>query len=151
MNYGRISIEETMRRSLTRYVVDNAGCWIWQGARDKWGYGVVNLRGKHYGAHRIAFFLHNGEWPEPMALHSCDNPACVNPEHLRAGTAADNARDIVERGRRSRFLSKPEWVFEVKRLLATGMRVIDVSKAVNVPAYAVSHIKCGRYWRHVQV
>lgn len=74
-------------------------CWNWLGSMYSTGYGKLSVNGQIVGAHRYSFFLHNGYWPEPMCLHSCDNPLCVNPEHLRAGTHADNMKDVVKRGR----------------------------------------------------
>ena len=77
-----------------------AGCVLWHGTTDRWGYGYMTVRGKKIGAHRIAYTLANGAIPKGLCvLHSCDTPACVNPAHLRLGTDADNHRDTLERGR----------------------------------------------------
>lgn len=76
-------------------------CWEWPLARDRHGYGVRTVGGKQYRAHRLALEEATGE-PVPdglMVLHSCDNRGCVNPAHLRAGSARDNARDKVDRDR----------------------------------------------------
>lgn len=76
------------------------GCWIWTAYRDDKGYGCFGFRGKVWKAHRVAYELATGPIPTGAhILHSCDNPSCVNPEHLRAGTHADNMRDKVARGR----------------------------------------------------
>ena len=85
--------------------VDRSGdCWIWLGYVDsQTGYGQVAIGDgstKHVGAHRHAYEIANGPIPDGMfILHSCDNRRCVNPAHLRAGTAGDNAQDAVSRGR----------------------------------------------------
>ncbi len=80
-----------------------SGCILWQGAKDKDGYGKfqLNAEGKqqHVRAHRYAFFVALGHWPGEFALHSCDTPACVNPEHLEDGDQRKNVRDCVARGR----------------------------------------------------
>lgn len=82
--------------------VDKSGeCWEWQGAKDRKGYGRLRrakIRNSPLHAHRYAWFLTNGEWPE-CALHRCDNPSCVRPEHLFAGSVADNNRDMKEKRR----------------------------------------------------
>lgn len=76
------------------------GCWIWRAHRNVQGYGRIVWYGKRVLAHRVSFELANGPIPVGMfVLHHCDNPPCVNPTHLYAGTKADNARDAIARGR----------------------------------------------------
>lgn len=81
--------------------VDKSGeCWLWTGCRDDQGYGRTWADGKSTNTHRLAYRLAHGEIPESAyVLHSCDNPPCVNPAHLRIGTQLDNMRDRSERGR----------------------------------------------------
>ena len=88
-------------------------CWLWTGAKDQDGYGQIWFENKQCKAHRIAWFLTAGEWPEPFALHRCDNPTCVRFSHLFQGTPKDNTDDMVEKGRAS-FLRGP-WKIRCKR------------------------------------
>lgn len=75
-------------------------CQIFEGARTGQGYGNIRIDGSNYTAHRIAYALHYGEDPGPFFVrHKCDNPPCVNPEHLELGTPRDNSGDMVRRGR----------------------------------------------------
>jgi hypothetical protein len=75
-------------------------CWLWTASKLKQGYGRFNFNGKLILAHRMSWILTNGEIPNEMcALHSCDNPSCVNPSHLRLGTKKDNSQDKIQRGR----------------------------------------------------
>lgn len=79
---------------------DANGCWNWRGARYRKGYGRISIDGRQVAAHRTAYRLAHGEIPDGLVVrHRCDNPPCINPDHLEVGTAADNSRDMVERGR----------------------------------------------------
>lgn len=76
------------------------GCWLWRGAKDQHGYGCFGINYRVIKAPRVAYELTKGSIPEGMdILHSCDTPACVRPDHLRPGTARDNAQDMLARGR----------------------------------------------------
>lgn len=101
-------------RFLARYwafverVPDAEACWLWTGNANPSGYGQISFTVwvRQFGrrhimlAHRVGYTLAKGEIPEGMlVLHSCDNPRCVNPDHLRCGTARDNAADALSRGR----------------------------------------------------
>jgi hypothetical protein len=76
-------------------------CWEWQAGCFKRGYGAFAFDGHKPGyAHRFSYELHHGPIPEGMrVLHECDNPPCVNPKHLRAGTQKDNIQDAVNKDR----------------------------------------------------
>lgn len=89
-------------RFASRYIPEpNSGCWLWMGHATTLGYGMLkNDNGKRQYAHRISYFLHYGKSPGMAhVLHKCDNPPCVNPEHLFLGTQSDNMRDMAAKGR----------------------------------------------------
>lgn len=75
-------------------------CLEWAGGRGSEGYGRVRIAGVPEYAHRVAYRLSKGPIPDGLTInHHCDNPPCVKPEHLYAGTVLDNVRDRVRRGR----------------------------------------------------
>lgn len=75
------------------------GCLEWDGATDPGGYGTIQVDGKMFGTHRLAYELRHGPAGEACVLHTCDNPPCLLDEHLYLGTQAKNAADRHDRGR----------------------------------------------------
>lgn len=75
-------------------------CWLWIAHKIPSGYGQFNAMGKIMRAHRVSWILKNGPIPpEKVICHKCDNPSCVNPNHLFLGTLKDNSRDMIKKGR----------------------------------------------------
>lgn len=78
-------------------------CWIWHGSFLPNGYGRFGLNMKSYKAHRVAYFIIYGEIPKrKLVCHKCDNPSCVNPEHLFVGSPRENTLDMLSKGRLNR-------------------------------------------------
>lgn len=86
--------EEIVRRG------PNNACWLWPGPRNAQGYGIVCAEGKAEGAHRVSYKIHRGKIPRgKLVLHDCDNPPCVNPDHLHLGDQKMNSMEAASRGR----------------------------------------------------
>jgi hypothetical protein len=95
-------IEERFFSKVNR--TPDGGCWLWNGAVQHNGYGYLHVGGRFerrpVRAHRFSWELHRGPIPEGMHVcHSCDTPACVNPDHLFLGSRSDNMRDCASKGR----------------------------------------------------
>lgn len=136
--------------------IPETGCWVWLGSKGNSGnkqYGHFNYNGKSVRAHRAAWLIYNGEIPEGMqVLHSCDIGICVNPDHLRLGTHAENMQEMVERGRHRNGSSERKgydhWnsVYtaqehaEMVRMRSEGKLVRDIAKHFDCSPSYVSKI-----------
>lgn len=146
------------------------GCWIWQGARagGSLKYGIIAFHRKTVNAHRLSWILAFGEIPKGMmVLHRCDVPLCVNPEHLFLGTAMDNIRDMIAKGRNAlgAALKHPSQVGEgnhqaklseetVRRIKERGLLGATPSQIFTefgIPKANAWAILRGKSWKHVSV
>jgi HNH endonuclease len=161
-------------------VKKSAGCWIWEGCCALNGYGqfhaVKNGRLTKCLAHRISWLISNGgKWPKLQVLHRCDNPACVNPEHLWLGTQLDNLRDMSEKGRgslgeRNGWSTHPERMrvrddHPMAKLTSSDVSkirarykfrsktdsTVAIAKDYGVTQSLISHIIRGKLWKPIPV
>ena len=156
-------------------ISDLLACWEWQrGKYGAKGYGCFYFDGKTRQAHRVAWTIVYGDIPTGMwVLHKCDNPACCNPNHLYLGTAKDNMRDSVERGRRPTRYNQPiegsyrarkrnkgqEYHFKsklseadvirIRELLSEGRTGMSLAKQYGVCRQNIHNIKHRRTWAHL--
>jgi hypothetical protein len=147
------------------------GCWNWIASKRNKGYGAFVypsscgdiVQGR---AHRFSWEIHNGEIPAGMCvLHKCDNPACVNPDHLWLGTKADNNHDMIKKGRRvvggtwcgkgkykrgnDHHNVKLTWeiVNEIRKDRKTGLGWIRLGKKYGIAASTARKIGLEKTWK----
>jgi hypothetical protein len=130
------------------------GCWLWRGANTPFGYGVTTYRNIKVYVHRLAACLYLDlplEGPHKV-LHRCDNPPCFNPEHLYQGTAADNTRDMLAKGRNNngRIRLDPGRVRAIRAQRRLGASVQALARTFNASEGTIRAVVKGRTWRHIE-
>lgn len=138
------------------------GCWEWQGAKTKFGYGTNRYERKLYYTHRIILQTHGEGFSEEkdFACHECDNPCCVNPDHLFAGSHKDNMEDAADKGRiegtrvkgedhGESKLSEKE-VVAIREQYASGyFSQQELATSFDVERTQIGSIVRGENWKHV--
>lgn len=137
--------------------VDKSGdCWMWTGSLTEKGYGAFTAEidgHKFWRAHRFAWFLNNGPilWDQQV-LHTCDQRACVNPDHLFLGTNAENMADKVAKGRHKpgeQHHNAKLTDEKVKYILSSPKNAMELSKELGVHNSQIYRIRKGERWSHV--
>lgn len=146
-----------LSRFESKFRKDASGCWLWIASVGTTGYGQFSVAGRPRKAHRVAFLLYRGHWPTPYCLHRCDNPLCVNPEHLREGTAQDNSVDMIRKGRgkQPRLAGEKnpnsklstDAVASIRSRLAGGESCVCIAKDFQVSASCVRQVRRGVTYR----
>lgn len=153
--YTALSLRKASPESRFLQHVDKSGkegCWLWTGATDEKGYGRFNDgAGRIVFAHRFSYEIYVGSLRDAeLILHKCDNPQCVNPQHLFSGSQLDNMLDMAIKGRSGMSKLRAKDIPEIRKLLVRGVPGTTISKQFGVSKGIICSIKHGRLWAHVQ-
>jgi hypothetical protein len=134
-------------------------CWIWTATKNGDGYGHFSHKKFIYKAHRFSWMLLYGDIPKGvLVLHKCDNPPCVNPEHLFLGTDKDNVHDAIRKGRRADLKGEQRYNCKIKDSMVPSIRDMylqghslkAVAKVFGVDATTIHKIVIGKSRQHVK-
>ncbi len=153
--------QKDINRFHTKYVMEPlSGCWLWTGALDNLGYGRINVNGLSNSmlAHRFSAMIHGLDMTKPVIRHLCNNPSCVNPEHLDPGTQKENMKDMLFAGRnkeqkgtnnpRARLAEQD--VINIRIAYETGCYTcLQLAKKYNISTSAIFSIISRKRWKHI--
>lgn len=140
----------------------SSGCWNWVGFCGRQGYGIFYIGRRPFKAHRVSWTIHNGKIPHHdsangmCVLHHCDNPSCVNPDHLFLGTNSDNVADMVKKDRQCTHIGT---LNTCAKLTDIQVRVIrsrhplimqtELAKIFSVLPSTINNVVKRRTWKHI--
>ena len=163
-NRSRASITQRFGRYV--YLLLSNGCWEWRGVRNKRGYGLIGKEGGRGAgkirAHRLSYqiFYRVNLTREECVCHRCDNPSCVNPDHLFVGSQLDNVLDMISKNRHSKPpvvcgeahpMAKliEQDVIKIRQLYDRGLSSPKLAKLFFVSTTLILFIVNRKVWRHV--
>lgn len=147
--------EEFLDRFWSKVFYSIDGCWYWIGALNHDGYGQLSIKREVFRAHRLSYSIHKGDLEGKQVLHSCDNPACVNPDHLRLGTQRDNMGDMALRNRSSHGERKRNAIFTdnliriIREAAAYGHRQRAIARYFRCHHKSINSIVNRTQWKRV--
>ena len=154
-----IKLSSTMDRILRHVVINENGCHLFMGHRNEDGYGRVGSGKSLIYVHREVFKEHNPNIElTGVVMHTCDTPNCVNPEHLRHGTQADNIADMVSKGRKVILKGSAQGgakltekdIPAIRNRIKDGVTYAKISRDYGVSETAIRLIDIGKNWTHVK-
>lgn len=156
LQQSRVDLQNVKERFFIR-MTKTETCWLWT-SYTQHGYGCMKILGKSVRAHRLSYFIHNGVYDTDLCiLHKCDNPLCVNPDHLFIGTQQDNVKDMHDKKRHKILNPKKgenQWksklkkqdILQIRFLLGSVLTNREIAKKYNVSQSRISDIKNNKAW-----
>jgi hypothetical protein len=153
---------EYIKEKLKNYKINTkTDCWLWNGATTNFGHGRIKINNKFFSVHRLSYIIHIGKIPKELFVcHHCDNPSCINPQHLFIGTRSDNMKDAYNKGRLKIPHNKGENVpghilteKDVKKIIKIKhtQKITDseLGKKFRVARQTINGIINNEKWKHI--
>jgi hypothetical protein len=154
--------KENMKKKIKifSYINIKTNCWEWQKFKTKLGYGQISYRGKQMKAHRASWTVFKGDIPTGICvLHTCDNPKCVNPDHLFLGSMKDNVQDMMKKGRDGHGIAvgmlganaklTDDDVRKIRTFDNSWKTCEELSKKYDVNPMTIYRIQKRQTWKHL--
>lgn len=150
--------EVLKERLLKNILINENGCWVWQKSKHRQGYGNVAFKRKCRLAHRVSWEIFKGNLDKDILVcHKCDNPPCINPDHLFLGTDRDNSLDAFAKGRIQRYKGSDHYysklndenVIAIRNMRKKGKTQEYLSKVFSVNISTIKDVLSRRSWMHL--
>ena len=144
-----------LSEKLKNYKVIN-NCWIWQGSKLSDGYGMICYQYKTLRAHRVSYEFHKGPIGDKVVCHQCDNPLCINPDHLFLGTQLDNIKDMMAKGRHSNhkgWAGQPKAKLDAEKvrfIRKSTLSYAELGRMFGVRLNTIKEAKLGITWKKIK-
>jgi hypothetical protein len=141
---------DARERFLAKVIKSPEGCWQWAGGIYPSGYGSFWIDGQTRRANRVSYELFKGAIPEGLfVLHECDNPPCVNPDHLFLGTPLDNMQDKCAKGRHRFGRTCKLTEEDIRVIRASDLPQAKLGVQFGIHQVTVSEIVTRKIWKHI--
>lgn len=151
---GRVAVDPLIRFHKNYIINQDTNCWDWQGTKDRCGYGRMSIKKRYISAHRFSYETFNGHLINGLVIaHNCNNPSCVNPEHLRQDTMRSNMLDMTYIKSHPKQILSVDEVIQIKKELKFPYygQQKDLAHFYKVSTATISEIKTGRKWSHISI
>lgn len=153
--------QQLLKERLEKRLIKTNDCWGWTGPKDTNNYGSFRIGNKTFRASRVSWMIYRGPIYDGLCvLHKCDNPICVNPEHLFLGTMKDNSQDMIKKNRQGGQFSKgnippisklnPQKVKLIRHMINSNISLKEIANIFNVHKDTIYAVKTGKNWSHVK-